>query len=57
MQPEERVGEVVAALGSLLYDDEVRRQALATLEPEGPRLAELWQAAAMGELADSGRAA
>ena len=57
VQPTDRVPEVVATLTELLYDDDVRRRVLATLEPEKPRLAGLWQAAALGELADYGRAA
>ncbi len=55
-QPEERVGDVVRVLTSLVYDDAVRRRALAALEPQAPRLAELWQAAAAGEALDVERA-
>jgi len=54
VQPTDRVAEVVATLTELLYDDELRRRVLAVLEPEAPRLAEHWQAAARGELADPG---
>jgi glutamate--cysteine ligase len=55
-QPEERIGEVVGALTRLVYDDEVRRRALARLEPGAPHLAELWHAAAAGDLAPVDRA-
>jgi gamma-glutamylcysteine synthetase len=48
VQPEDRVGDVLAALGSLVYDDEVRRRALATLEPQRARLGEVWRSAAAG---------
>jgi glutamate--cysteine ligase len=51
VQPEERVGEVVDALARLVYDDDLRRRTLRELEPEAPRLAELWRAAAAGDLA------
>ena len=51
VQPEERVAEVVGALTALMYDDAVRGRTLAQLEPDAPRLAELWRAAALGELA------
>ena len=51
VQPEERIAEVVATLTALMYDDAVRARTLAELEPEAPRLAELWQAAADGDLA------
>ena len=51
VQPEERVAEVVGALTALMYDDGVRGRTLAQLEPDAPRLAELWRAAALGELA------
>jgi gamma-glutamylcysteine synthetase len=50
VQPEERVGEVVAALSGLLYDDDRRRRVLAGLGPAAPRLAELWRAATDGDL-------
>jgi gamma-glutamylcysteine synthetase len=50
VQPEERIGEVVGALTRLVYDDGVRRRVLAELEPEAPRLGELWHAAAYGDL-------
>jgi glutamate--cysteine ligase len=48
VQPEDRVGDALAALGSLVYDDEVRRRALATLEPQRTRLGDLWRSAAAG---------
>jgi len=51
VQPEERVAEVVGVLTALMYDDAVRARTLAELEPEAPRLAELWHAAAQGHLA------
>ena len=51
VQPEERVAEVVGTLTTLMYDDAVRARTLAELEPEAPRLAELWRAAADGDLA------
>jgi gamma-glutamylcysteine synthetase len=50
VQPEDRLGEVVGALARLMYDDTVRRRTLAELEPETPRLHDLWCAAAAGEL-------
>jgi gamma-glutamylcysteine synthetase len=56
VQPEERIGEVVGALTSLMYDDAARGRALAELEPQAPRLAELWRAAADGDLAERDRA-
>ena len=43
------VGRVVHALAGLLYDDEQRRSTLRRLEPEYPRLAEHWRAAAAGD--------
>jgi glutamate--cysteine ligase len=52
VQPEDRVGTVVADLAALLYDDQRRRRTLEALEPAAPRLAELWQAAAAGALED-----
>jgi len=51
VQPEERVAEVVGVLTALMYDDAVRARTLAELEPEAPRAAELWHAAAQGQLA------
>ncbi|GAA1560618.1 glutamate-cysteine ligase family protein [Kribbella lupini] len=45
------LGLVVEALENLLYDDELRRRTLRTLEPEVPHLAEHWRAAAAGDLA------
>ncbi len=42
---------MVATLTALMYDDAVRGRVLAELEPEAPRLAELWRAAADGDLA------
>jgi gamma-glutamylcysteine synthetase len=56
VQPEQRVAEVVGALTALMYDDGVRGRTLAQLEPDAPRLAELWRAAALGELAFPERA-
>jgi glutamate--cysteine ligase len=50
VQPERRIPEVVGALTRLMYDDDVRRRTLAALEPDATRLAELWRAAADGEL-------
>jgi glutamate--cysteine ligase len=50
VQPEARLAEVVGTLTLLMYDDAVRRRVLAELEPDGPRLAELWRAAAEGDL-------
>ncbi|NEA35821.1 glutamate-cysteine ligase family protein [Streptomyces sp. SID13031] len=49
-QPAE-VGRVVKALANLLYDDDLRRRTLRELEPVLPRLADHWQAAAMGDSA------
>jgi gamma-glutamylcysteine synthetase len=49
-RPAEQVAPLVAALAGLLYDDERRRAALGSLRCEQPRLAELWQRAARGEL-------
>ncbi len=51
VQPDERLVAVVAALTRLMYDDDVRRRVLAELEPEAPRLGELWRAVADGDLA------
>ena len=51
VQPEERLAEVVDTLRTLMYDDAVRARSLAELEPTAPRLADLWRAAADGELA------
>jgi gamma-glutamylcysteine synthetase len=56
VQPAERLAEVVGTLTELLYDDQVRGRTLATLEAEAPRLAELWRAAADGDLARPDRA-
>jgi glutamate--cysteine ligase len=56
VQPVERVAEVVDALTGLMYDDRVRRRTLAALEPGAARLAELWRAAARGDLAGPDRA-
>ena len=56
VQPDERLAEVVGTLTDLMYDDAVRARTLAELEPEAPRLAELWRAAAEGDLASPERA-
>jgi len=56
VQREERIAEVVDTLTSLMYDDAVRGRVLAELEPLGPALAELWRAAADGELSTTERA-
>ncbi len=56
VQPEERLAEVVGAVAALMYDDALRARTLADLEPEAPRLAELWRAAADGDLAVTERA-
>jgi glutamate--cysteine ligase len=50
VQPEDRLDEVVGTLTMLLYDDDRRRRVLAALEPAAGRLAELWRAAADGDL-------
>jgi glutamate--cysteine ligase len=50
VQPEERLGEVVRTLATLMYDDAVRGRVLAELEREAPRLGELWRMAAHGVL-------
>jgi gamma-glutamylcysteine synthetase len=50
VQPEEQVAEVVSTLAALMYDAAVRARVLAELEPEAGRLADLWRAAADGEL-------
>ena len=47
-RPAARVGALVDGLSGLLYDDERRRRALATLAGEGPRLADHWAATASG---------
>lgn len=47
-QPTEHVGDLAEGLAGLLYDDERRRSALASLAGEQPRLAEHWAAAAAG---------
>jgi gamma-glutamylcysteine synthetase len=51
VQPEEHLGEVVGTLTALMYDDALRGRVLAELEPDAPRLGELWQLAAEGDLA------
>jgi glutamate--cysteine ligase len=51
VQPDERLAEVVGTLAALMYNDALRLRTLARLEPEAPRLAELWRAAAAGDLA------
>jgi gamma-glutamylcysteine synthetase len=56
VQPARRLPGLVATLCRWMYDDTVRSRLLAELEPEAPRLAEHWHAAAAGEL-DAGRAA
>jgi glutamate--cysteine ligase len=57
VQPEDRLDRLVAELASLVYDDDVRRRALAALEPQRPRLGELWRAAADGALEPLGAVA
>ncbi|WP_408897936.1 glutamate-cysteine ligase family protein [Nocardioides sp. R1-1] len=47
-RPAREVGALLHGLAALLYDDERRRTALASLGPERPRLAEHWAAAAAG---------
>jgi gamma-glutamylcysteine synthetase len=49
VQPEPEVGPLVTVLTTLLYDDACRMRALAMVEPECARLAELWSAAADGD--------
>lgn len=49
VQPVSRVEHVLTVLGSLLYDDEVRRTWLRRLAGEAGRLADRWQAAATGD--------
>jgi gamma-glutamylcysteine synthetase len=49
------VGDVVANLADLLYNDDRRRRTLRALEPELPRLAEHWRAAAAGDSAMAAR--
>ena len=49
VQPEWRVGEVLDVCSALLYDDDLRRRTLASLDPWAPRLGELWEAAAAGD--------
>lgn len=46
--PASRVEGLVTGLAGLLYDDDRRRAALATLAPELTRLGEHWEAAAAG---------
>jgi glutamate--cysteine ligase len=43
-------GRAIAALTSLMYDDDRRRRVLAALTPQRHRLAEHWHSAAAGEL-------
>ncbi|MFI5696038.1 glutamate-cysteine ligase family protein [Kribbella sp. NPDC051586] len=47
------VGRIVSVLRQLMYDDVRRRDVLRALEPEQPHLADLWRAAAAGDLAAS----
>lgn len=47
-QPTAQAGALLDGLAALLYDDERRRTALASLAGEQPRLAEHWAAAAAG---------
>ena len=49
-RPASQVHQMVGGLAVLLYDDERRRDALASLRGEQGRLADHWQAAASGEL-------
>jgi gamma-glutamylcysteine synthetase len=48
VQPVERVGELVGVLTALLYDDDLRRRALAVLERSVSHLGSLWESAARG---------
>lgn len=57
VQREDRLDGLVAELASLVYDDDVRRRTLAALEPQRPRLAELWRDAAAGALEPLGAVA
>jgi gamma-glutamylcysteine synthetase len=43
------IEQLVATFADLLYDDDRRRRTLRSLEPELPRLAEHWCAAAVGD--------
>lgn len=65
-QPVAEVGDVAGVLSALLYDDELRANALGQLESEASQLARLWRGAALGDplirargraLADAARAA
>jgi glutamate--cysteine ligase len=47
-RPATQVGALAEGLAGLLYDDERRRSALASLTAEQPRLAEHWEATAAG---------
>ncbi len=49
-QPTADVADLVHGLAALLYDDERRRSALASLSGEQDRLGDLWEAAAAGVL-------
>jgi glutamate--cysteine ligase len=49
------VGRVIDALTSLVYDDDRRRTALRTLEPERAHLADHWRSAAAGEAGTAAR--
>jgi gamma-glutamylcysteine synthetase len=46
VQPDECVVPLAALLSRLLYDDEVRRQALRIVQYDDPRFVDLWQQAA-----------
>jgi glutamate--cysteine ligase len=48
VQPVERVGQLTRLLTTLVYDDDVRRRSLATLEPSLRHLGALWESAAGG---------
>ena len=47
VQPDERVVPVATVLSRLLYDDEVRRQALRIVQYDDPRFVDHWETAAL----------
>ncbi len=57
VQPDELVADVVAALSTLMYDDDARRRTLGALASRCSRLGELWRAAASGALEPLGAVA
>ena len=57
VQSDDRVVPVATVLSRLLYDDDVRRQALRIVQYDDPRLAELWETAALAPEQLSDRAA